>query len=43
MSDKKKKKSDERLLKLALITAIIGLVEKLIDFSIKLLEIIGGN
>lgn len=43
MSKGNKKKPDEKLLKLALITALISLVEKLIELIIKLLEITGGN
>lgn len=38
----KKKKPDERLIQLAMITAIISLVEKLVELLIKLLEIIRG-
>ncbi len=43
MSKKNKKKSDEKLLKLAVITALIGLIEKVIELIIKLLETFGGN
>ena len=37
-----KKKSDENLIKLALITAIISLAEKIIDLIIKLLDMWGN-
>lgn len=41
MGDKNKK--DDQLIKLALITAGISLVEKLIELVIKILELLGGN
>lgn len=41
--EQEKKKSDENLIKLALITAIISLAEKIIDLIIKLLDMWGVN
>lgn len=40
--EQEKKKSDENLIKLALITAIISLAEKIIDLIIKLLDMWGS-
>lgn len=40
--EQEKKKSDENLIKLALITAIISLAEKIIDLIIKLLDMWGN-
>lgn len=40
---KEKKKSDERLAKIVLITALISLLEKLLEVIIRLLEIVGGG
>lgn len=40
---KKRNKKDDQLIKLALITSLIGLLEKIIELVIKLIEIIGGN
>lgn len=41
MSSKNKK--DDQLIKLALATAVISLIEKLIELIIKIIEILGGN
>lgn len=40
---KQKKKSDNELLQLALATALVSLIEKIIELVIKLLETFGGN
>lgn len=40
---KQKKKIDDNTIKLAFMTAIISLIEKLVVLIIKLLDIIGGN
>ncbi|MGF0096411.1 hypothetical protein ACQRC6_08215 [Peptoniphilus sp. SGI.035] len=40
MSDNKK---DDQLIKLALITAVISLIEKLIELVIKIINLVGGN
>lgn len=40
---KKRNKKDDNLIKLALITAIIGLIEKLLSIILKILEFIRGN
>lgn len=36
-------KKDDQLVKLALVTATIGLIEKLIELVIKLIEMLGGG
>lgn len=43
MGDQKKKPDDKDIIKLALITATLSLLEKIIDLVIKLLEILGGS
>lgn len=40
---KKRNKKDDSLIKLALITAIIGLIEKLLSIILKIIEFIRGN
>lgn len=40
---RKQKKSDDKLIKLALITALVSLDEKIIELIIKLIEIIWGS
>lgn len=40
---RKQKKSDDKLIKLALITALVSLAEKIIELIIKLIEIIWGS
>lgn len=36
-------KKDDQLIKLALITAVISLIEKLIELVIKIINLVGGN
>lgn len=40
---KQKKKFEEKTIRLVLITAIISLIEKIVELIIKLLEIAGGR
>lgn len=43
MGKRGKKNLDEKVIALALITASVSLLEKLIDLIIKILDICGGN
>lgn len=40
---KKKNKKDDNLIKLALITAIIGLIENILSIILKIIQFIRGN
>ncbi|MDD7543009.1 hypothetical protein ACQRBK_08385 [Peptoniphilaceae bacterium SGI.137] len=43
MRKKQKKKPDDRLMKIAIVTAMLSLAEKIIELIIELLKMIEGN